>query len=211
MKVLGCLHAHYSNIRYIEEALNGMNVELQHFVDPGLINRINHDHTFSIAEAKRKVIEQVQWIENSSVDAILITCTNYIALLDENYQSMKPIIKLDEPFFKEICDLSRPLKIVFTNPATVEGTINRLNQFANKVSKSLDIEVHIIEGAFKLVMEGQLEEHNRIVAKELEKLVKDSTQAIAVAQLSMVEASKQINSDILTPLQTLVPAIQKTL
>ncbi|QOV13092.1 hypothetical protein [Viridibacillus arvi] len=211
MKVLGCLHAHYSNIRYIEEALSGMNVELQHFVDPGLINRINHDHTFSIAEAKRKVIEQVQWIENSGVDAILITCTNYIALLDENYQSMKPIIKLDEPFFQEICDLSKPLKIVFTNPATVEGTINRLNQFANKDSKSLDIEVHIIEGAFKLVMEGQLEGHNRIVAKELEMLVKDSTQAIVVAQLSMVDASKQINSDILNPLQTLVPAIQKTL
>lgn len=119
MKVLGCLHAHYSNIRYIEEALSGMNVELQHFVDPGLINRINHDNTFSIAEAKRKVIEQVQWIENSGVDAILITCTNYIALLDENYQSMKPIIKLDVPFFQEICDLSKPLKIVFTNPARI--------------------------------------------------------------------------------------------
>jgi len=37
-KRLGCLHAHYSNIAYIEQTFFHINhIELIHFVDPGLI------------------------------------------------------------------------------------------------------------------------------------------------------------------------------
>ena len=82
-KRLGCLHAHYSNIEYIEDALSLYDVELIHFVDPALMYRVTSDENFKVADAQKKVKEQIEWIAQYNVDAILITCTNYIALLPE--------------------------------------------------------------------------------------------------------------------------------
>lgn len=49
---IGCLHAHYSNIEYIEASIGSK-------------------------------ADQIKWITQSGVDAILITCTGYIAILEE--------------------------------------------------------------------------------------------------------------------------------
>jgi hypothetical protein len=42
-KRIGCLHAHYSNIEYIEEAFSAYEVEFIHFVDPGLVSYIGKE------------------------------------------------------------------------------------------------------------------------------------------------------------------------
>lgn len=56
-KKMGCLHAHYSNIAYIENALSSDKLELVHFVDPGLMSRISSDTHFDVAQAKQKVLD----------------------------------------------------------------------------------------------------------------------------------------------------------
>ena len=94
-KRLGCLHAHYSNIEYIENAFAPYNIELIHFVDPGLMNQVTKNKNFRESEAQRKVIEQIEWIAQCQVDAILITCTNYIAFYRKtNFQHQCPSLKL---------------------------------------------------------------------------------------------------------------------
>lgn len=99
-KIIGCLYAHYSNIEYIEQEFSTYEVELLHFVDPALVCRVLSDDNFSKEDAQNKVKQQVEWIAGSKVDAILITCTNYIALLQEDHlPTSVPIRKIDEPFF----------------------------------------------------------------------------------------------------------------
>lgn len=34
---IACLHAHYSNINYLERSFQSHAVQLQHFVDPGVM------------------------------------------------------------------------------------------------------------------------------------------------------------------------------
>src|SRR5437868_10309271 len=131
-KKLGCLHAHYSNIEYIENALSPYNIELIHFVDPALMYRVTSDENFQESDAQNKVKEQIEWIAKCNVDAILITCKNYIAILKEDQLSISvPIIKIDEPFFDSICNIQQPQTILFTNPATVKGTVERIKHYAN--------------------------------------------------------------------------------
>lgn len=104
-KRLGCLHAHYSNIEYIENAFSPFNIELIHFVDPALMYRVTSDENFQESDAQIKVKDQIEWIAQCNVDAILITCTNYISILKEDELSISvPIIKIDEPFFDYICN-----------------------------------------------------------------------------------------------------------
>ncbi len=211
-KRLGCLHAHYSNIEYIENALSPFNIELIHFVDPALMYRVTSNENFQESDAQFKVKEQIEWIAQCNVDAILITCTNYITILQEDQLSISvPIIKIDEPFFDYICNIQQPQTILFTNPATVEGTVERLKHHANNHQKSLDLEVIVINSTFELIMQGLKEEYNQEIAKFLNQIIKDEKKVISVAQLSMVDASQQVEyktaKTIINPLNTLVSYI----
>lgn len=193
-KRIGCLHAHYTNIDYIEQALSSYEVELLHFVDPALVFRVSSDVTFSPADAEQKVREQIEWIAQAHVDAILITCTNYIAMLDEEQLSITvPIIKIDEPLFSSLCRYDQPQILLFTNPATVEGTMNRLNEHALALGKQLQVDVRIIPEAFELIMLGKKEKSRSVVSEYIQNLrVAETGKPISVAQLSMVEAAKLV-------------------
>ena len=210
-KKLGCLHAHYSNIQYIENAFSSFDLDLIHFVDPALMHRVTSDSNFSEADAQRKVKEQIEWMAQCAVDAILITCTNYIAILQEDELSISvPIIKIDEPYFESLCEIQEPQIILFTNPATVEGTIERLHHYANLHEKSLELEVTVIEDTFELIMQGLKEEYNEEILKFLTQLI-NKEKVISVAQLSMVDAARQFESEtataIINPLNPLVSAV----
>jgi hypothetical protein len=195
---IGCLHAHHSNITYIEQAAFSK-VELIHFVDPGLMNRISNDKSFDLGKAKHKVIEQIEWIAQSGVDVILITCTNYITLLEEEHlQTSIPIIKIDEPFFSHLCKITQPQILLFTNPATVEGTMNRLKQFAAWQNQPVpDIEVLVIGNSFELLMQGDKEQYSDVIADYIRAHLESNPDTkISVAQLSMVEAAERIAQEL---------------
>lgn len=189
---MDCLHAHYSNIEYIENALSSYAIELIHFVDPALIYRITSDENFKEEDAQNKVKEQMEWIAQCNVDAILITCTSYSAILQEKKLSISvPVIKIDEPYFEHICNIQQPQTILFTNPATVNSTMKRLNQYAYSHQKSLDVDVIVINNTFELIMQGRKHEYNQKISKFLHKIIKED-KIISVAQLSMVDASKKV-------------------
>lgn len=214
MKKLGCLHAHHSNIEYIEQAFQrDEDLELLHFVDPGVLQHVSKGSD-GVALAY-KVKEQIEWIISCDVDAMLITCTNYIALLENEeavFNPSIPIIKIDEPFFKSICNAQQPQIILFTNPATVEGTMARLHQYAGQHGKSVIVEAKIIKGTFDLIMQGEKKAYNDAISQALHKLMSEQ-KAISVAQLSMMDAARQFEEQtaqtIIHPLRALVEVVKE--
>ena len=100
--------------------------------------------------------------------------------------------------------------LLFTNPATVNGTKERLNQYAYNHQKSLDIEVIVINNTFELIMQGQKQEYNQEIPKFLNNIIKENN-IISVAQLSMVDASKEAeritSKPIINPLDTFISSI----
>ena len=212
-KKLGCLHAHYSNIEYIEQAFQSdEDIEIIHFVDPGVIKHVSKGSN----DLVHKVKEQIEWIINCDVDAILITCTNYIALLEgETFSNpLIPIIKIDEPYFESICSKHQPQTILFTNPATVEGTMARLHQYAKHQGISVDVVAKVIEHTFDLIMQGKKEAYDEVILRTLHTLSAEQ-KSISVAQLSMVDAAQQFEDHtrikILQPLKPLVNIVKSTM
>jgi Asp/Glu/hydantoin racemase len=209
-KRIGCLHAHYSNIDYIEQAFNSFHeIELEHFVDPGLIQHVAK----GTSGLSLKVKEQVEWIASCNVDAILITCTNYIALLKEEELSLSlPIIKIDEPFFQSLCEVTQPQIILFTNPATVEGTMERLYQYAKLHDKAINVQAKVIDNTFELIMQGKKQAYNNAIMQYFREIMGEG-RLISVAQLSMVEAAQQFEKEfeipIIHPLKSLVGFVMK--
>jgi hypothetical protein len=214
-KTIGCLHAHYSNIEYIQKALASDELELMHFVDPGLMSRIAADPNFDAASARNKVVEQIQWISKASADGILITCTNYIALLEEDRLQLSiPILKIDEPFFHHVCNNTGPQVLLFTNPATVDGTMNRLHEYAKRHNKQMShVETRVIENTFDLIMKGHKERYVSEVSNYIRKLLlSDKNRIVSVAQLSMVESAetveREMNVQIGNPLKPLAAYVK---
>lgn len=206
---IGCLHAHYSNITYLEQSLSVCELECIHFVDPGLM----YHRSFDEAILQNKVKEQLEWIASCNVDAIIITCTDYIAILGESDFLPVPIIKIDEPFFAKICAVVQPQTMFFTNPATVSGTVKRLHMYAKKMQASIDVEIILIDHAFELLMQGQIESYKSEVMKSIKQV--STNKIVSVAQLSMVDAAREMERKnvitIINPLDSLVSYINKTL
>lgn len=212
-KRIGCLHAHYSNIEYIERTFqNDEDMELLHFVDPGVMQQVSK----GMGDVARKVKEQIEWIASCDVDAILITCTNYIALLqdDATVDPSIPIIKIDELYFESICNVQQPITILFTNPMTVEGTMARLHQYAKHHEKSVTVVAKVIEHTFDLIMQGKKEAYRDAILQTLLSLT-DEQRLISVAQLSMVDAAQQFEEQtaisVIHPLKPLVAVVKKSL
>ncbi|MEB2300139.1 hypothetical protein LAV72_10965 [Lysinibacillus xylanilyticus] len=211
-KKLGCLHAHHSNIEYIEQAFqNNEKVELVHFVDPGLIQQVSKGTGGLVFKVK----EQLEWMESCNMDAVLITCTNYIALLEEEQLELSiPIIKIDESFFETVCEEKQPQTILFTNPETVEGTMNRLQQYALLHEKSINAEVKVIDNTFELIIQGKKDAYNNAIIQTFHDVAREQ-QHISVAQLSMVEAAQQFEKEsaltVIHPLKSLVKFVMRVI
>ena len=199
---LGCLHMHHSNIPYIDGIVVSEDVELLHFVDPGLMRRIGSDAGFRSDRAEAQVRRQLEWMAGCGLDAILITCTNYIAMLaDEPLDLSIPVIKIDEPFFADLLQQPSPHLLLFTNPATVEGTMRRFHDYAHRAGHQPSIETNVMPGAFELVMAGRTEEYAAAVTDQLRELVRSGRYAaISVGQLSMAESALGIAAETGVPI-----------
>ena len=184
-KRLGFLHAHHTNIEHIETCFSPYEVELVHFVDPGLLLQKDINKVLS----QNRVKDQLEWIATCEVDAIVVTCTEYITMIDESIFMIEvPIIKIDEPFFDHICRSEQPQLMLFTNPNTINGTIKRLNDYAYYHHKQVNCKPLIIEESFDLLLQGRGEEYEQ---KILEFLLNHTNKHVSVGQLSMVGAAKE--------------------
>jgi hypothetical protein len=216
MTRIGCFHAHYSNIEHVEKALSNYDVELIHFVDPGL-DRIKQDADFTMEMVEQKVIETLDWIAKCHVDAILMTCTFFTAVFNEEiHRYPTPIIKIDEPLFADICKINRPILLGFTNPNTVNGTMNQLIAYSKKIGKEIEAEAFLLEGTFELIMRGNKTEYIQAVSEGLLNIIlKNPEKSVAVAQLSMVPSAqlieKQTNIFIGNPLGSLSRFMEEAL
>jgi hypothetical protein len=188
---------HHSNIGYIDSIVSPEQVEVVHFVEPGLMRRIGSDAGFDAAQGERQVRRQLAWMAECGLDAILITCTNYIAMLpDDALETSIPVIKIDEPFFADVLAHDAPHALLFTNPATVEGTMRRLHDYARRSGGEADVAVEVINGTFELVMAGKTEDYAEAVSARLRDLVRSGRfRSISVGQLSMAESARRVTGE----------------
>ena len=205
MRIAG-LHAHHSNIDYIEQAFDGQHVELIHFVDPGLIKVIQSNSTMNIAA---KVQEQLEWIAASSVDAIIVTCTNYIGYIENSTVAGIPIIKIDEPFF-EVLQQHDHAYVYFTNPHTIESTMSRFQRFSKRTNIASDFHISTIEHTFDLIMANKKDAYTKAIVVYV--LQQNPQGLIAFPQLSMVQAATELNVlgyNVITPVDALLECFSK--
>ncbi|OMF59450.1 hypothetical protein MKY66_03550 [Paenibacillus sp. FSL R5-0766] len=224
MITIGCFHAHYSNIALIEETLAPYEVELVHYVDPGL-DRLKHDADFNEVVIHKKVAQTLQWIAECHAHAILVTCTLFATVLEqEATQVPVPVIGIDDPLLQEMRRVPGDYIIAFTNPATIEGTMARVNQALQQedengqlhVAKTSQTEAVCISGTFELIMRGDQQGYLEAVREGLHQIAEQyPDKTVVAAQLSMAPAAAQVTIDrgipIHSPLALLATYLENNL
>ena len=180
-----CLHAAESNVEIIEQSLSDIPFEIYHVVDTYLLTMIREQRPFN--EQKDYAFNKIMELIEQQPTFILITCTNYIVLLDQiELETNIPILKIDELLFEQLKEVQAPIKMLFTNKQTIEGTMARLKQ---TIPSELDIEVIFIPEVFDWYLAGDRLRHDQKVLSTLLEL--DASQhIIAVAQLSMANSAE---------------------
>lgn len=179
-----CLHAAKSNAEIIDHLLHDMSFEIRHVVDTYLLEMIREQSCFN--KQKDYAFHKIMELVEQQPSFILITCTNYIVLLDQiELETSIPILKIDELLFEQLKEVQAPIKILFTNKQTIEGTMARLKQ---AIPSELDIEVIFISKVFDWYLADDKLRHDQKVLSTLLDL--DASQnIIVVAQLSMANSA----------------------
>ncbi len=194
-----CLHAAESNIEIINQSLQDTDFVLNHVVDTHLLTLIREQHPFDYQ--KEYALNIIMSLIEQQPSCILVTCTNYIVLLDQlKFETSIPILKLDELLFEQLAKVRTPIKILFTNEQTIKGTMTRLKQ---SCPFNLSIEAIFIPEIFEWYIKGEKQRHDKQLLSTLLNL-NASEYTIAVAQLSMVSGaqaySKLTSINVLTPI-----------
>ncbi|WFR63159.1 aspartate/glutamate racemase family protein [Paenibacillus amylolyticus] len=216
MSTIACFHAHYSNISVIEQALTSYNLELVHYVDPGL-DRLKHDEDFNSALVQEKLSQTLQWMSRCHADAILVTCTLFAAVLEQIQPLPIPVTGIDDSLLAMMVKHPKRYLLAFTNPATVEPTMARYHEYVDQHLAGKDkteLESVLLPGLFDMVMRGDQEGYVTALNEALQQLVLERKDTCLVAaQLSMAPAAKQASANagvtIYTPLSLLGASLER--
>ena len=145
-------------------------------------------------------------------EIILLTCTVFTpvaGLLNELFSI--PIISVDGAMLDKAATMNKSTAILCTFAATVETSKLVFMEAAKKHSVDPKVEIFLLEKAAMAINSGNKEEHDRIIAREAEKL-SSKFDLIVLAQMSMTGAAayiKDCSKPVLTSPECAMEALKR--
>ncbi|ALS38362.1 hypothetical protein ABID30_002336 [Enterococcus rotai] len=182
MKKILCIHAHFSNIPYLTQLFQDKpTIVLEHYVIPDFLEQITTKSLIHFIEEKT----------TEAVIGILITCTMYSNLVKPNVINHVPVMRVEDPLVAHIVTNPHKKKLVFSNPKTVDQTVNKIETLYNEKSLALDYEVFIVPNAFDLILTNQKTAYQKALFEYLFSMNNTFSGDIYLMQLSMSILSKE--------------------
>lgn len=124
------------------------------------------------------------------VDAILISCSTMNRAFQKVQEVMLPygvpVIQIDEAMMEAAVEQGGRILIIATHGPTVDSTRCLLEETAQKMGRKCEFAGATIENAFELLGQGQIEEHNRLIAETIRRQQeREKIGVVVLAQLSM--------------------------
>ncbi len=131
-----------------------------------------------------------QLVDLADVDAILVTCStmNRSIVAVRDAVPGLPVVQIDEPMMEAAVEGGGTVLVVATHGPTVESTKALLRETAERkgVGGGIRYEGATVEEAFRLLGEGDIAGHNRVVAEAIRSAVaRTAIDRVVLAQLSM--------------------------
>jgi Asp/Glu/hydantoin racemase len=125
-----------------------------------------------------------------NVDALLISCSTMNRAFEQVKDSMLPfkvpVLQIDQAMMEIAVNTGGKILVVATHGPTVKSTQDLLTETAEQLGKSVSFAGVTVEEAFEYLGEGNIKEHNEVIAKAIRDSVsKEEIDIVVLAQLSM--------------------------
>ena len=145
-------------------------------------------------------------------EIILLTCTVFTPVVGRlNELFSVPIISVDGAMLDEAAALNKSTAILCTFATTVETSKIVFKASAKKYGVDPRVDIFLLEDAARAINSGDKEEHDRIIAREAEKMSREHD-LIVLAQMSMAGAKafiKDCSKPVLTSPESAMEALKR--
>jgi hypothetical protein len=131
----------------------------------------------------------IDLVELGEVDAVLITCST----MNRSYPVVRralepfhiPVVQIDMPVMEEAVTLGGKALVIATHGPTVASTHSLLKETAERLGKTIAYDGATVEEAWHSLAEGDIENHNRLLAEVIKSRLNEGFSCVILAQLSM--------------------------
>lgn len=172
MKKIVCIHAHQSNIDYLDRMLEPFPCTVQHEVI-----QLTEGNSDDSAVLKKKIL---RFLSQETV-ACFLTCTVHCGLIKEKVLQGIPILKIEDPIIETLSSDLNDKVLLFTNPATVDLTMSKVQKRISRKQSNQNYEVEVIPDIFDLISKNK----KNLYRTALLESIKTKTKTVYLMQLSM--------------------------
>lgn len=141
--------------------------------------------------ATNAVIKRIQFYalaaEAMGADVAMCSCTTVgeATRIARQYTAI-PVFNIDEPMAREAVRKGRRLGIIATVPTSPAATQRQLEYAAREAGVNISIKIAVNEKAFAHLQNGEIEKHNEIVHREMDKLA-PKVDVLVLGQISLAQ------------------------
>jgi len=147
------------------------------------------------------VLKRIQFYvlaaEAMGADVAMCSCTTVgEAVRAARAYASIPVFNIDEPMAREAVEQGRRIGVVATVPTSPAATVRQLERAAEEAGKAIEIQIALNEPAFQHLQKGEIDRHNELVHKEMDRLAR-SVDVLALGQISLAQIRHQTRVPVL--------------
>ena len=125
--------------------------------------------------------------EAMGADVAMCSCTTVgEAICAARYYASIPVFNIDEPMARAAVRKGRRLGIGATVPTSPAATERQLERAAREAGVAIKIKIAVSEKAFQRLQRGEIQQHNELVHREMDRLAKE-VDVLVLGQISLAQ------------------------
>jgi len=149
------------------------------------------------ARAMRIFARTVFEAADAGVDGIIIACSVYCTFVEEIRPFLSvPIVAVDAPALEIAADRGGMIGILATTAGSAPACRTKLDKIARKKNLKLSYRNGIVTEAMDALKNGNLEEHDRLLIKESQKLKEQGCNTLILSQITMARVKDAMDDEL---------------
>ena len=143
----------------------------------------------------RRMCHYVLAADAMHVDAIFNTCSSLGPTMNVAQEMVNtPVVKIDEGMAEKAAHDGQRIGVLATVPTTLKPTIDLIKEKSISLNRETATREALCEGAFEILMGGDVERHDDIVSKRAEE-VAEWADTLVLAQCSMARLAPRLSEE----------------
>lgn len=173
-------------------------VELVNIIEDTMLKEVMATGRIS-SQVTRRMCLYALGAEAMGVHAIFNTCSSLGPTMDVARRIVSvPIVKIDDGMAEKAAKEGKKIAVLATVPTTLPPTVALIQEKASDINKDIEIRQALSRGAFDLLMNDQIKQHDdMVVDTALEQAQWADT--IVLAQCSMARLAPRLHDEVKRP------------